>query len=150
MSILDSLCGDGKPRRPLKLSEQGEITVDDLKAVGLQVREQKPNSPLNTDKESENEEGAIPPSAAIVAPNATPPEEDVPQSVLDATATSEEDAGVTALIDAMRRAHKKHTAVEKPDSNAPAEDTTHAESFDEMGAADYRKLMLEARSGKRS
>ena len=156
-NLLKRLMHESVLESAMQLTEQDEINVDDLKAVGLQVKEQKPNQPLTPNKDDEEEEqnGAIPPSAAIVAPSATPPEEEIPQSVIDATATADEEPGVKALVDALRRVHQNHGKSGKPavspdGKELPPEDTTHAESFDEMGAGDYRKLMLEARSKKRS
>ena len=156
VDMLDELVRlKSKMGESLQLVEQNEINVDDLKAVGLQVKEQKPGQPLTTGKDEKDDESeVIPPSAAIVAPTATPPEEEVPQSVIDATATSEEEPGVIALCNALRKVHQKHGKSDRPapvaGEEAPNEDLTHAESFEEMGSSDYRKLMLEARSGKRS
>jgi hypothetical protein len=130
-----------------------DITVDDLKMVGLEPKEKEAGAALTTGDEGKagGADEKIPPSAAVVAPSATPPAEEIPQSVIDATAAQEEEPGVVALANALRKVHQRgnRKPAEPDEAEAPAGEP-HAESFDEMGGDDYRKLMLEARSGKRS
>lgn len=136
-------------------TDLGQITVDDLKAVGLQPKQSEPAEELlTTAPATPTGDDKIPMSAAVTAPLATPAaEEDIPASVIDATNVVIDDtSGISKLVQALRTAHK--ASAKKP-AATPSEiegegGAKHAESFDEMGSGDYRQLMLEARRKRSS